>query len=219
MKNTTKNFEKNLKTYNKDIEKSKRKGKNKWLIGCGGCLGAFLILIILFTACSAFLTTDDTDNDVNEKTSTTKENDDDKNQKSDDDSKDTAKYKLSNTPKDEFTNLTNNNAKDIQRNPDNFKNKPFIFKGKIIQATEEDLGSKASSNRYRIAIDDDYDNIVLVELVDFEKDKNRLLEDDYVTVQALYKGLETYESVSHTSVTIPRFITDKEFIQKNNEQT
>ncbi|OAO24457.1 MULTISPECIES: hypothetical protein [Mammaliicoccus] len=164
-------------------------------------------------------TIDKLNNDTNKDNDKKTLKDNDKNSKSDDDDKDTTKSKLLNTPKEEFTNLTGSNIKDIQRNPDDFKDKPFMFKGKIIQETEKIITDKYRIAKYRIAIDDDYDNVVLVELVDSDKSKNRLLENDYVTIEALYKGLETYESVSHTNITIPMFNTDKELVQLNNEQS
>ncbi|MGV3244276.1 Ltp family lipoprotein [Staphylococcus sp. 11261D007BR] len=40
------------------------KSKKRWLWGCGGCLGAFIILAIIFTACSSFVV-NEVDKEIN----------------------------------------------------------------------------------------------------------------------------------------------------------
>ncbi|WP_436883905.1 DUF5067 domain-containing protein [Mammaliicoccus sciuri] len=54
--------------FNNQQEVSKKSNKKKWIWGCGGCLGVFLILAIVFGACSAVFV-----NSVDEEVNGTKE--------------------------------------------------------------------------------------------------------------------------------------------------
>lgn len=50
------------------------KSKKKWLWGCGGCLGVFILIAILFTACTgAFV--NEVDKELNEETTLSKDKD------------------------------------------------------------------------------------------------------------------------------------------------
>src|SRR5690625_3260665 len=52
---------------------------------------------------------------------------------------------------------TDVDVRDIERNPDEYMNELIVFEGKIIQVIEED-----GMSAYRMAVNDDYDRIVLV---------------------------------------------------------
>ncbi|MCR1872129.1 hypothetical protein NSA33_03050 [Mammaliicoccus lentus] len=117
------------------------------------------------------------------------------------------KHKFMNTPKDEFNILNATNVKDVERNPNDFIGKPYKFEGKVIQVLEEDIYSN-----YRIAIDDEYSSVVLVEIVDLSNNDNRILEDDYITVYSQFEDLTSYETVSGSEVTLPKFFSDKDMI-------
>ncbi|MEB6258306.1 OB-fold protein [Mammaliicoccus sciuri] len=132
----------------------------------------------------------------------------DKNNESDEESEEyKKKHKFMNTPKENFNVLNEENIKDIQRNPKVYVDKPYKISGTVIQVSEGDI-----YNDYRIALNDDYDNVVLVEIVALT-DENRILEDDIVTVYSQYEGLTTYESVSGSDITIPKFFSDRDMIK------
>lgn len=95
---------------------------------------------------------------------------------------------------------TDVDIRDIERNPDDYMNELITFEGKIIQVLEED-----GVSAYRIAVNDDYDRVVLVSTQSSSLEE-RLLEDDYVTVYGEFTELMTYETVMGGSRTVPSFV-------------
>lgn len=73
------------------------------------------------------------------------------------------------------------------------------FEGKIIQVMNGE-----GFTQYRVAINSNYDNIMLVEVVDGIS-KEVLLEDDYVYFKGISLGQYTYTTVLGAKVTIPAF--------------
>jgi hypothetical protein len=90
----------------------------------------------------------------------------------------------------------------LARTPDAYKFKKVTFTGKVIQVME---GS--GHTQLRIAINDDYDKVVLV---DYSSDiiKTRVLDNDYVTIKGISGGLYTYKSVMGGEITIPIISVD-----------
>ncbi|MBQ9278075.1 MAG: hypothetical protein IJ224_05520 [Lachnospiraceae bacterium] len=86
---------------------------------------------------------------------------------------------------------------DLARTPDDFEGKAIKIKGKVIQVTEDD-----GYTQLRVAVNSDYDNIIMV-IYDSKIVDKRILEEDKITVYGLYTGLITYESVMGASITIP----------------
>ena len=78
------------------------------------------------------------------------------------------------------------------------------FEGKIVQVINGNYGY----TQYRIAINGNYDTIVLVEAASYEL-KETLLEDDYVYFKGKSMGTVSYESVLGTKITIPAFDVDE----------
>ncbi|HBV04670.1 hypothetical protein ACQUFT_00305 [Mammaliicoccus lentus] len=174
----------------------------------------FFVIILMGILVAITSTSEDSDNKVesnsnNDKSEDSKieeiDNDDDETEEESEEYK--AKHKFMNTPKDEFNILNATNVKDVERNPNDFIGKPYKFEGKVIQVLEEDI-----YNNYRIAIDDEYSSVVLVEIVDLSNNDNRILEDDYVTVYSQFEDLTSYETVSGSEVTLPKFFSDKDMI-------
>ena len=60
----------------------------------------------------------------------------------------------------------------------------------------------------RIAINGDYDHVILVY---YPKNlvSSRVLEDDYITIYGISKGLYTYESTMGGHITVPMIGVDK----------
>lgn len=173
-------------------------------------VSVFIFLLII----GALLSPNDENEDSQNTTKQEKFKDDnekqaeDKNNESDEESeKYKKKHKFMNTPKENFNILNEESIKEIQRNPKDYVDKPYKIGGTVIQVSEGDI-----YNDYRIALNDDYDNVVLVEIVALT-DENRILEDDTVTVYSQYEGLTTYESVSGSDITIPKFFSDRDMIE------
>lgn len=112
-------------------------------------------------------------------------------------------------PEDLSNYRTDYDIKDVERNPAEYKDELLSFEGKIIQVMEDEVYTS-----YRIAINDDYDRIVYLQTFNVTLEE-RLLEDDYVTVYALFNDLLTYETVMGASQTVPAFLAHGERIVLN----
>ncbi|MBS6956344.1 MAG: toxin regulator [Enterocloster asparagiformis] len=92
----------------------------------------------------------------------------------------------------------------LARNPDDFKNKKIKFSGTVLQVLE----GSGKNNQIRLAVNDDYGDILFCEY-----DKNivssRILEDDHITVYGTSYGLYSYTSTMGSTITIPSAILDK----------
>lgn len=103
-------------------------------------------------------------------------------------------------PNDYDTGLT---YEDLARNPDEHAFKAVTFEGSIIQVMQGD-----GYTQYRIAINDDYDQVMLIE-VDSSQLESRILENDYIKFYGTYFGEVTYESVLGGNITVPSIVVDK----------
>lgn len=102
-------------------------------------------------------------------------------------------------------------VRDIERNPDEYIHELIVFEGKIIQVVEDEQMAS-----YRVAVNDDYDRIVLVSTLSSSLEE-RLLEDDYVTVYGEFTDLLTYETIVGGSRTVPSFVAAGERIILQDE--
>lgn len=91
----------------------------------------------------------------------------------------------------------------IARNPDTYQLKNVKFTGKIVQVIE---GTTSSS--YRMAIDSDYDKMVLLTISSDQLSNNRILEDDIITIRGVSYGLATYKSTLGGNITVPQIKVD-----------
>ena len=103
-------------------------------------------------------------------------------------------------PNDYDTGLT---YEDLARNPDEHAFKAVTFEGSIIQVMQGD-----GYTQYRIAINDDYDQVMLIE-VDSSQLESRILENDYIKFYGTYFGEVTYESVLGGNITVPSIVVEK----------
>lgn len=91
----------------------------------------------------------------------------------------------------------------LARTPDDFEGEKVKFKGKVIQVMEGD-----DSTQLRVAVNDDYDNVIYVEYEDGIVD-SRVLEDDQITIMGISAGLLSYSSTMGGKITIPAILVDK----------
>lgn len=91
---------------------------------------------------------------------------------------------------------------DVARDPDAYKNKKLVFMGSVVQTLE------GSTNEMRLAIDEDYSNMVYVTYKPSLADK-RVLEGDTIRVYGTCSGLYEYTSVMKVQVNIPGLTADK----------
>ena len=85
----------------------------------------------------------------------------------------------------------------LARTPDDYLFKKIVQTGKVIQVIEDD-----GKNQLRVAINDNYDNIMYVEY-DPSIVSQRILEDDMITFYAFSAGTISYESTMGGKITIP----------------
>ena len=88
---------------------------------------------------------------------------------------------------------------EIARDPDDYKGKKAKFSGKVIQCLES---SDSSQVDMRLAINDDYDQIIYV-VYNMPEGASRILEDDHITVYGELDGVYTYTSTMNAQITIP----------------
>lgn len=100
---------------------------------------------------------------------------------------------------------------EIARYPDQYKGKPAVFKGEVIQILEYDEGTD-----FRVNITQGsyfWDDPIYVCYIPAVEQSARILEDDIVTMYGYLYGLYTYESVLGSEITIPLYVA--EFIEIN----
>lgn len=91
----------------------------------------------------------------------------------------------------------------LARTPDEFKGKKVKFYGKVVQVLESD-----GMVHIRLAVDDNYDTILLGEY-NASIVGSRVLEDDEITIYGTSAGVITYESTMGGSITIPGVAIDR----------
>lgn len=100
--------------------------------------------------------------------------------------------------------------KDISRNPDKYIGQKVKFSGNVLQIIEG-----VTINAIRMSTKGDYDDVIYAvytkSIIDF-----RLLEDDHITIYGTFEGMETYETIFGSSVTLPKIHID--FIELNEEE-
>lgn len=91
----------------------------------------------------------------------------------------------------------------LARTPDKYKDKKVKFSGKVVQVIEGD-----DSVQIRLAVNDDYDTILLGEY-STSIVSSRVLEDDHITIYGTSVGTISYESTMGGTITIPGVYIDK----------
>ncbi|MDG5852501.1 toxin regulator [Clostridium beijerinckii] len=91
----------------------------------------------------------------------------------------------------------------LARTPDEYKGKKAKFSGKVLQVIEGD-----KENDLRIAVDENYDNVLFVGY-DPKITSTRILENDQVTVKGTSIGIYSYQSTLGGKISIPGMWVDK----------
>ena len=115
--------------------------------------------------------------------------------------------------REEFVKICENiDYNSLARTPDNYKGKYIHFKGEVIQV-QEDTTEKLAVLRVNTKLSDyDYienyyeDDTVYVVVYNYDMN-NRILEEDIIDMYGIYYGIETYETVLGSSVSIPAMVT------------
>lgn len=93
----------------------------------------------------------------------------------------------------------------LARNPEKYEGEKIKFSGKVVQVIEND---DESETEIRLAVNGDYDSIILV---GYENDivSSRILEDDTITFYGTSVGTISYDSTLGGKITIPAAIANK----------
>ncbi|WDF81932.1 hypothetical protein PQ472_08345 [Lacticaseibacillus pabuli] len=88
----------------------------------------------------------------------------------------------------------------LARSPDDYEGAGFTMTGKVVQVLESD---DDDTIELRVAINGDYDDIVLIDYDSSIMNGKRVLEDDKITFNGRSKGTVTYESTQGGDITVP----------------
>lgn len=101
----------------------------------------------------------------------------------------------------------------ISRNPKDYEGKLVYFTGEVVQLMEGD-----DENQIRLAVDGDYDKMILIGY-DPEITTSRILEDDNIEIYGMSVGIFQYESVFGQTISIPAVYVDKINLINGNQNT
>ncbi|WP_277890726.1 hypothetical protein [Enterococcus lactis] len=91
----------------------------------------------------------------------------------------------------------------LARTPDEHIGNKVTLSGEIVQVIEGD-----DASQYRMAVDQDYDKMVLIE-VPADQLSSRILENDLITIYGVSQGTVDYESTIGGTITVPAITVDK----------
>ena len=91
----------------------------------------------------------------------------------------------------------------LARTPDEHIGNKVTLSGEIVQVIEGD-----DASQYRMAVDQDYDKMVLIE-VPTDQLSSRILENDLITIYGVSQGTVNYESTIGGTITVPAITVDK----------
>ncbi len=121
---------------------------------------------------------------------------------------------------DDYTNYEQYNAssyntgttyEELARTPDKYHLQKVRFTGTVIQS----IDAKWGQIQLRVAVNNDYNNIIFVE---YRSDilKKRFLKNDNITVSGRFVGIFTYTSTQNVSVSIPGMWADNIDLNSSN---
>lgn len=93
--------------------------------------------------------------------------------------------------------------KDMARDKDGRMGEFVKFKGKILQVM-----SGSGYMQYRMAVNSDYDAVILIEIQDELLDSN-IIEDDIITIEGMSMGNTEYTTVMGAKKSIPAIVVDR----------
>lgn len=92
----------------------------------------------------------------------------------------------------------------LARNPKENAGKLVTFSGQIIQVVK---GS--TSTQYRMNVDSDYNQTILIEIASSKLTHGNILEDDTITIRGMFVGEQSYTTVLGATQTIPSVLVDE----------
>lgn len=123
-------------------------------------------------------------------------------------------FKLSDYKNDYKSKCKEYTYEKIARNPNKVKGKYAKFTGKVIQVMEEDnsIGLRVDITKSEYGF---YSDTIYVTYTRKNKNEDKILEDDIITIYGKLAGTETYTSVLGAEVTLPKI--NAEYIELNKK--
>ena len=97
---------------------------------------------------------------------------------------------------------------DLARNPEQNIFKCVKFQGRVVQVINGD-----NFNQYRLAVNDDYDQVILIEIDKSKLTNGNILEDDYITIEGASMGEVSYKTVLGATRTIPYVLVNNVYFE------
>ena len=97
---------------------------------------------------------------------------------------------------------------DLARNPQANTGKYVKFYGKVIQVMNGD-----NAVQYRLAVDEDYDQVVLIEISKSKLTNGNILEDDLITIEGMFMGEFENTTVLGATRTNPGILVDNVYLE------
>ena len=94
----------------------------------------------------------------------------------------------------------------LARTPDEFENDKLTMTGQVVQVMEDDDND---TSNLRVAIDGNFDNIVVVGIKNSNLNNSHILEDDLITFYGTSRNLISYDSTLSGQITVPAVRADK----------
>ena len=86
----------------------------------------------------------------------------------------------------------------LARTPDEYMCKLCKFRGEVVQVLED-----GDTVNMRLAVNGNYDNMLLLNVSQDKLSEGRILEGDYITIYGMSMGIQTYTSTMNKQVSIP----------------
>ena len=86
----------------------------------------------------------------------------------------------------------------VARTPDDYLGKKIYFTGRVLQVMEDD-----GETQIRLAVDGNYDNVLLIDINKSDLAGSRILEDDLVNAAGYSNGIISYKSTMSGKISIP----------------
>lgn len=94
----------------------------------------------------------------------------------------------------------------LARTPNEFENDKLTMTGQVVQVMEDDDND---TSNLRVAIDGNFDNIVVVGVKNSNLNNSHILEDDLITFYGTSKNLISYDSTLSGQITVPAVRADQ----------
>ena len=86
----------------------------------------------------------------------------------------------------------------LARTPDEYMCELCKFRGEVVQVLED-----GDTVNMRLAVNGNYDNMLLLNVSQDKLSEGRILEGDYITIYGMSMGIQTYTSTMNKQVSIP----------------